>query len=166
MPYVTHIFCSPMSRTIETAYWCFAPFLGSNMKNENQQQFEGKPKPVQIIAYPYLQNLDQGLNGTGQEYEDWCAIFGENGRTEYAGKIDGVFMNKEKDWTVKEEGRWHPDCWKWRVRVIKQEFKKIAEEQGKVKEVVVVTHGSFLRKIIRSGEFSLMFCFVSLRVMS
>lgn len=116
-----------------------------------------------MTAYPYLQNLDLGPNGTGLEYEDWCAMFGGNGCSEFAGTIDEKYMDKERGWTEKEDenSKWNPEECVWRVEVIKEELKEIMKEKRegreKGKEVVMVTHGSFLRKIVGSGEFSRLF---------
>jgi hypothetical protein len=73
---------------------------------------------------------------------------------EFAGQVDFQFMCE--DWNDEDEktnGRW--SCWKynWRLERMKNFLSHLGNgKPGQRKEVVVVSHGSFLREFVDDGK--------------
>lgn len=134
--FIDGVVVSPMSRTISTACLCFSPLNG------------------EIYASPIYQSIDWAPNGLGLKKEDWEAKFGHLGTSEFAGNIrpqehdDKEWANVWDDWTSKETGRYSLEEADKRVAFAKQALGSHCDKF----EVAVVSHGSFLRKLIDSGK--------------
>ncbi|KAF8855115.1 hypothetical protein BDZ45DRAFT_793910 [Acephala macrosclerotiorum] len=138
IPYITHIFSSPMRRALNTSCLALWPLL---------------ERGLTVHALPELQNLDIGPSGIGMAlselHQEYTGNFGLLGGKERKSVVDiKTFM--AEDWNFKESGRWSTDEKEWRVNYMRGFFKALIMGKEKV-EVIVVTHGSFLRVLVDDG---------------
>ncbi|TGO08437.1 hypothetical protein BTUL_0209g00070 [Botrytis tulipae] len=130
--YVTHIWCSPMTRTIRTALLCFQSAIA---------------RGVEVEALEILQNWDTSPNGIGMDKEDLCKKFGE--------QVD--FDKFEEGWNDKSSGRWASNSQTSNIPALKFALNDLRSTTNMV-EVVIISHGSVLRELTnrrggwRSGE--------------
>ncbi|KAF7901182.1 hypothetical protein EAF00_003403 [Botryotinia globosa] len=130
--YVTHIWCSPMTRTIRTALLCFQSAIARGVKVE---------------ALEILQNWDTSPNGIGMDKEGLCKHFGEQ----------ADFDKVEEGWNDKSSGRWASDSQTSNVPALKLALNGLRSTTNIV-EVVIISHGSVLKELTnrsggwRSGE--------------
>jgi len=127
--YITAVYCSPMSRTISTAAICLPNFA------------------LIEIAFE-LQTVGNGPNGTGLEKREWLKRFGPQGSSEFAGRVNDYNSKIPSDWTAKDYGRWSADEIDWRVL----EFMTVLRRCRQGSEVVVVSHGSFLKALVPGSK--------------
>ncbi|KAL2071119.1 hypothetical protein VTL71DRAFT_12354 [Oculimacula yallundae] len=135
---ITHILCSPMTRTIQTAELVSLAL----------------PNTITVTALPELQNLDSGPNGQGLDLEELVEQYGpyEDGFM-VEGDIDVSTFGRE-GWNEKKEGIWSSKEVQWRVDHVKGFLKGMwAASDDKRMEVVVVSHGSFLKKLVNNAIF-------------
>jgi len=119
-----------MKRTLQTACLAFAPVLARGCK---------------VIALPELQNLDKGPSGRGLDPAKLVASpeFKDKVRLEYV----------SDDWDLKEQGRWSPDNLEWRIDHMRGFLRGLGAHTWNMRaEVVVVSHGSFLREFVKDGK--------------
>ncbi|CAD6446822.1 06d4e72c-c8eb-42f7-add8-6232fd7e2480 [Sclerotinia trifoliorum] len=116
--YITHIWCSPMKRTINTALLSFKDVIARGVK---------------VQAMDLLQNRDASANGIGMDKEDLQKHFGE--------QVD--FDKVEKGWNEKFVGKWAPGNQDWKMPALKMALKDLRSTTN-VAEVVIVSHGSLL----------------------
>ncbi|TGO28221.1 hypothetical protein BPAE_0030g00060 [Botrytis paeoniae] len=130
--HVTHIWCSPMTRTIRTAPLSFEDAIARGVK---------------VQALDILQNWDTSPNGIGMDKEYLRKHFGE--------QVD--FDKVEEGWNDKASGKWAPKSQKWNSSALKLALNDLQSTTTMV-EVVIVSHGSVLRELTngrggwRSGE--------------
>ncbi|KAE9375235.1 hypothetical protein N431DRAFT_334387, partial [Stipitochalara longipes BDJ] len=70
------------------------------------------------------------------------------------GRVDTSFV--PKGWNMKETGRWSASEVHWRLDFIRTRLREIWVVNGAGRrkiEVVIVTHGSFLRKLVNDVKF-------------
>ncbi|KUJ17959.1 uncharacterized protein LY89DRAFT_732662 [Mollisia scopiformis] len=138
--HVTHIFSSPMLRALTTTCIALWPLLR---------------KGLTVHALPELQNLDMGPSGTGMNVSDldkeFTGNFGLLGGKDRKSVVDvKTFM--AKDWNSKETGSWSTPEVEWRVDYMRGFLKGLLAGRERV-EVVIVSHGSFLRKLVNDVKF-------------
>ncbi|KAF7887154.1 uncharacterized protein EAF02_003801 [Botrytis sinoallii] len=130
--YVTHIWCSSMTRTIRTALLCFQSVIARGVKVE---------------AWEILQNWDTSPNGKGMDKECLHKHFGE--------QVD--FDKVEEGWNDKSSGEWASKSQKSNIPALKLALNDLRSTTNMV-EVVIVSHGSVLKELTngrgswRSGE--------------
>ncbi|TGO64832.1 hypothetical protein BCON_0005g00290 [Botryotinia convoluta] len=130
--HVTHIWCSPMTRTIRTVLLSFESAIARGVKVE---------------ALDILQNWDTSPNGIGMDKEYLRKHFGE--------QVD--FDKVEEGWNDKASGKWAPKSQKWNIPALKLALNDLRSTTN-MAEVVIVSHGSVLRELTngwggwRSGE--------------
>ncbi|KAF7944597.1 uncharacterized protein EAE97_005230 [Botrytis byssoidea] len=130
--YVTHIWCSLMTRTICTALLCFQKAIARGVKVE---------------ALEILQNWDTSPNGIGMDKEDLCKHFGEH--------VD--FDKVEEGWNDKSSGIWASNNRTSNIPALKLALNDLRLNTNMV-EVVIISHGSVLGELTntrgcwRSGE--------------
>jgi hypothetical protein len=109
---------------------------------------------VKIFALPELQNLDSSPNGRGTDLDELSNLF-SIAASRNRDLVDVTTFGR-KGWEYKDEGSvWHADEIQWRVDHMKGFLKGILLGGGmKRVEVAVVSHGSFLRKLVKEGELS------------
>jgi len=137
--YINYVFASPMTRTLQTACYAFKEVI------------------IPVIAMPQLQNLDSGPNGSGLDRDELVNRY--NGKDLDKGKfglpqgwVDTCLI--PKDWNLKETGQWSADEVQGRLDHMRGFLQAIwlAHSFGKHRvEVVIVTHGSFLQKLVKDG---------------
>lgn len=96
-----------------------------------------------------------GPSGTGMGLseleEEYTGNFGLLGGKERKTVVDvKTFM--AGDWNFKESGRWSTPERTWRVDYMRGFLKGLVTGKEKI-EVVVVSHGSFLRELVADGMF-------------
>jgi len=110
---------------------------------------------VPVLALPELQNLDPGPAGRGKDPAELEQIYCANGGkedSEFRGKINLTFMTS--GWNGKDEGKWQNEVVQWRVDYIKGFLRGLGAGSPDIRvEVMVISHGSFLKKLIEDGLF-------------
>jgi broad specificity phosphatase PhoE len=120
--YITEIFCSPMTRAIETTLLCFA-YLG-----------------IPIKVFPHLQPLHLHNSGIGLDPDKLKTKFKE------ARNLDILDLSLvEKGWNSKR-GKWNPDRYK---RVMKKFELWLSPEKGKAQEIVIIGHTSWIKEFLK-----------------
>lgn len=125
-----------MNRTISTA--CIA--LSSCLD---------PPHNIPIICLPEIQNLDSGVNGQGMDFEDLKIAYS-------VGPVDITSFGRE-GWNEKSLGSgWDSQEMPWRVDYMRGFLRGLWAGSGmkRTVEVVVVSHGSFLRGFVKDGELA------------
>ncbi|ESZ95815.1 hypothetical protein SBOR_3832 [Sclerotinia borealis F-4128] len=120
--YISHIWCSPMKRTINTALLSFGDAIDRGVK-------------VQTIDV--LQNWDSSPNGIGMDKKDLQEHFG--------GKVN--FDKVEEGWNQKSSGRWARENMQWRIPALELALRDLRSVTDRV-EVVIVSHGSVLNTLL------------------
>ncbi|KAK8907199.1 hypothetical protein QC760_004470 [Botrytis cinerea] len=123
--YVTHVWCSPMTRTIRTALLSFESAIDRGVK---------------VQALDLLQNWDSSPNGIGMDKEYLHKHFGE--------QVD--FDKVEEGWNDKSSGKWAPKSQEWKIAALKLALNNLRSTTNIV-EVVIVSHGSVLRELTNRG---------------
>ncbi|KAM0133821.1 hypothetical protein ACHAO1_006087 [Botrytis cinerea] len=124
--YVTHVWCSPMTRTIRTALLSFESAIDRGVK---------------VQALDLLQNWDSSPNGIGMDKEYLHKHFGE--------QVD--FDKVEEGWNDKSSGKWAPKSQEWKIAALKLALNNLRSTTNIV-EVVIVSHGSVLRELTNRGD--------------
>jgi len=113
---------------------------------------------IPVIAMSHLQNLDSGPNGSGLDRNELANRY--NGNNLDKGKFgllpDWVKTNLVPEgWNLKETGKWSADEVQWRLDFVWGFLQAIWVDtnfgEHKV-EIVIVTHGSLLRKLVKDGS--------------
>ncbi|TGO39042.1 hypothetical protein BHYA_0062g00340 [Botrytis hyacinthi] len=120
--YVTHIWCSPMTRTIRTALLCFQSAIARGVKVE----------PLDI-----LQNWDTSPNSIGMDKEDLYKHFGE--------QVD--FEKLAEGWNDKSSSKWAPKNRNLNIAAIKLALNGLRSTTTNMIEVVIISHGSVLKEM-------------------
>ncbi|KAF7863051.1 hypothetical protein EAF04_007134 [Stromatinia cepivora] len=116
--YITHIWCSPMKRTINTALLSFKDVIARGVK---------------VQAMDVLQNWDASANGIGMDKDYLQKHFGA--------QVD--FDKVEEGWNEKSFGKWAPGNQDWKIPALRMALKDLRSTTDIV-EVVIVSHGSLL----------------------
>ncbi|KAJ8060871.1 hypothetical protein OCU04_009952 [Sclerotinia nivalis] len=116
--YITHIWCSPMKRTINTALLSFKDVIARGVK---------------VQAMDVLQNWDASANGIGMDKDYLQEHFG--------GQVD--FDKVEEGWNEKSFGKWAPKNQDWKIPALKMALRDLRSTTN-MAEVVIVSHGSVL----------------------
>ncbi|KAM0131350.1 hypothetical protein ACHAP3_007002 [Botrytis cinerea] len=124
--YVTHVWCSPMTRTIRTALLSFESAIDRGVK---------------VQALDLLQNWDSSPNGIGMDKEYLHKNFGE--------QVD--FDKVEEGWNDKSSGKWAPKSQEGKIAALKLALNNLRSTTNIV-EVVIVSHGSVLRELTNRGD--------------
>ncbi|KAM0317065.1 hypothetical protein ACHAO8_002629 [Botrytis cinerea] len=124
--YVTHVWCSPMTRTIRTTLLSFESAIDRGVK---------------VQALDLLQNWDSSPNGIGMDKEYLHKHFGE--------QVD--FDKVEEGWNDKSSGKWAPKSQEWKIAALKLAPNNLRSTTNIV-EVVIVSHGSVLRELTNRGD--------------
>lgn len=103
---------------------------------------------VKVYALPELQNMDKGPSGNGMDLEELENFYAANEKL-------NVWDYMVEGWNKKNAGRWSPEEVKWRCDHLKGFLKGLSVGKGLVEVVVVVTHGSHLKKLVENGMLSL-----------
>jgi bisphosphoglycerate-dependent phosphoglycerate mutase len=150
--YINCILSSPMTRALNTACSAFRnvrdPIDGSALT---------------VIALPELQSLGADINGTGLDPDVLANRYNgvdyeRDGTGQPAGRMD-VTTYVVEGWNSKDTGKWSAEeaAVAWRVGYMKEFLRKncgTSSRGSKQVEIAVVTHGSFLRKLVRDGKSS------------
>lgn len=124
-----------MKRAINTAITAFPEIVG---------------KKLTVYAMPELQSLDRGSAGVGASFSKLLKRYRiKDGEVP---KVDVVTFGR-RGWNDKDHGAWSPSEAHRRVDFIKGFLRGLlAATTGKIVEVVIITHRSFLKHLCRSGE--------------
>ncbi|KAI9649477.1 hypothetical protein NHQ30_002053 [Ciborinia camelliae] len=115
--YISHIWCSPMKRTINTALLSFKDAINRGVK---------------VQAMDLLQNWDSSPNGIGMDRDDLLKQFG--------GQVD--FDKVGEGWNNKSSGRWAEE-YGGSIPALKLALRDLRSDIDMV-EVVLISHGSIL----------------------
>jgi broad specificity phosphatase PhoE len=146
-----HIDCilaSPMTRVLQTACSAFKEVIKPTKGGDRHA----------VIAMPQLQNLDSGINGTGLDPDEladrYNGVDWDRDRSGLPrGWVDTSFVQEGRN--VKETGKWSAEEVQWRLEYIRIFLQVIwvISGAGRCKtEVVIVTHGSLLRKLVNDRK--------------
>jgi broad specificity phosphatase PhoE len=161
--YITHILASPLTRALDTALLAFEDVT---------------TRGVKVLAIPELQSLSDGPNGLGMNIEELEKKYGaaegiepsddthepnealaETTHTNDAlkGRVSFEYMCKDWNWEgIKKGGRFSRDYCAWRVDHMKGFLRALAAGRGHT-EIVVVSHSSFLEKVLNGKHFSFLY---------
>ncbi|KAI0999614.1 hypothetical protein K3495_g8583 [Podosphaera aphanis] len=136
---ITHMLCSPMLRSRQTAALAFSKISPALVSN--------------VVALPHLQTVGAGPNNTGSSVKD-MEIYEKLRFTKSKNSIPmDVATFCDQSWIEKDSGRWSSKSIPWRVDFMRGLLSGIWIGCGmKRAEVLVVTHGSFLRSLLNDGN--------------
>ncbi|KAE9381297.1 hypothetical protein N431DRAFT_490696 [Stipitochalara longipes BDJ] len=143
MDNITHILCSPLKSTIQTAQIAFEPLISQGLK---------------IVAYPDLREHGKGSSSTGTSLQELLKLHPKNNRI-----VDITLV--PEDWEINTEDSEHEKLHGIRAKSVRKELWKLAAEALKESEgiwkghdvsrgsthknieILVVSHGAFLKKM-------------------
>jgi len=140
---ITHILCSPLKRTLHTAQIAFEPLISQGLK---------------IVAYPDLREHGVGLSSTGSSLEELLKLYLKDNRTVDLTLVpEGWEINTENCDQEQKHGirarSVRRELWKLGAEALKEEggfWKGHDVSQGSTHkniEILVVSHGAFLKKM-------------------
>jgi broad specificity phosphatase PhoE len=136
--HVTHILCSPMKRAINTAIAAFPDVVG---------------KTLTVYAMPELQSLDRGPGGVGAGFSKLSKKY--RAKEGEVPRVDVTTFGR-KGWNDKD-GVWSPSEANWRVDFVKGFLRGLlAATTNKIIEVVIISHRSFLNKLLKHAKTGFM----------